>query len=64
MSDYLFVYGTLRKEMNHPMYRALSRSAEWVGEANLQGRLYDLGKYPGAVPSKRVSDIVIGEIYA
>lgn len=44
------------------MFQALSRVAEFVGEADVQGRLYHLGNYPGMVSTdegKRVR----GEVY-
>lgn len=42
MGDYIFVYGTLRREIDHPAHQLLSRGAEWIGEATFQGKLYDL----------------------
>lgn len=60
---YLFVYGTLRKELNHPIHRVLSMHAVEIGKGIFQGRLYDLGRYPGAVPSSDESERVTGEIY-
>src|SRR5919106_1266811 len=59
----LFVYGSLRRALNHPLYRLLERHASFVGAGIFQGRLYDLGRYPGAVPSKTNTDRVVGEIY-
>lgn len=63
MPDYLFVYGTLRKEAGHPMHRVLIRYATLVDEAVLQGRLYNLGSFPGVILSERPEDQVYGEIY-
>ena len=60
---YLFVYGTLRSEMNDPLHRLLERHAVLVGVGTFQGKLYDLGRYPGVVPSRTNTDRVIGEIY-
>jgi hypothetical protein len=40
MQDRLFVYGTLMRAFDHPMARLLSRSADFIGEARCQGRLY------------------------
>jgi gamma-glutamylcyclotransferase (GGCT)/AIG2-like uncharacterized protein YtfP len=60
---YLFVYGSLRKAMNHPLHFLLERYAGFVGSGVFQGRLYDLGRYPGAVPSKANTDRVVGEVY-
>jgi len=60
---YLFVYGTLRSQMNDPLHRLLETQAVLVGTGTFQGKLYDLGRYPGAVPSRGTTDQVIGEIY-
>src|SRR3954451_6118317 len=46
-SDLLFVYGTLMRGFDHPMAQLLSRSAEFIGEARCQGRLYLVKHYPG-----------------
>jgi pyruvate carboxylase len=61
--EYLFVYGTLRTQMNDPLHRLLEKHAILVGTGTFQGKLYDLGRYPGAVPSHGNADRVIGEIY-
>jgi pyruvate carboxylase len=60
---YLFVYGTLRSQMHDPLHRLLETQAILVGTGTFQGKLYDLGRYPGAVPSRGQTDHVIGEIY-
>jgi len=60
---YLFVYGTLRKDTKHTMHRVLTRYAIYVGKGTFQGRLYNLGRYPGAVSSKNKSDRVSGEVF-
>ena len=61
-SDLLFVYGTLRRAAAHPMH-GLLKPASFVDFGEFQGRLYDLGMYPGAVVSDDPADIVQGEIY-
>ncbi len=61
--EYLFVYGTLRSQMNDPLHRLLEKDAILVGTGTFQGKLYDLGRYPGVVPSRGKTDRVIGEIY-
>ncbi|MBE0510320.1 MAG: gamma-glutamylcyclotransferase [Gammaproteobacteria bacterium] len=53
----VFVYGTLLRGMCR--FPALSH-AEPMGPALAQGKLYDLGDYPGLRPG---SDVVVGEIY-
>jgi gamma-glutamylcyclotransferase (GGCT)/AIG2-like uncharacterized protein YtfP len=61
--ELLFVYGTLLKILNRPMHQVLASHANFVGPAGFQGKLYDLGNYPGAVPSKKASDKIRGEVY-
>ena len=62
-SDLLFVYGTLMRGFDHPMAQLLSRSADFIGEARCQGRLYLVKHYPGLVLSDDAADIVFGELY-
>jgi|SRR5581483_3219072 len=63
-SEYLFVYGTLRKDVGHAMAQIPARHARFVGEATFHGQLFDLGNYPGAIPSENAQDLVYGEVYA
>jgi gamma-glutamylcyclotransferase (GGCT)/AIG2-like uncharacterized protein YtfP len=62
-SDLLFVYGTLMRGFDHPMAQLLSRSADFIGEARCQGRLYRVKHYPGLVLSGDPTDAVFGELY-
>jgi gamma-glutamylcyclotransferase (GGCT)/AIG2-like uncharacterized protein YtfP len=62
-SDRLFVYGTLMRGFDHPMAQLLSRSAEFIGEARCQGRLYQVKHYPGLVLSDAADDVVFGEVF-
>jgi gamma-glutamylcyclotransferase (GGCT)/AIG2-like uncharacterized protein YtfP len=55
----IFVYGTLRK--GFPLHKYLSDKAKFIGAGSIRGLLYDLGKYPGALPSKEGE--VKGELY-
>jgi len=63
ISDRLFVYGTLMRGFDHPMAKLLSKSADFIGEARCQGRLYRVKHYPGLVLSEDLDDIVFGEVY-
>ena len=63
ISDLLFVYGTLMRGFNQPMAQLLSRSADFIGEARCQGRLYLVKQYPGLVLSGDTADVVFGELY-
>lgn len=62
-ADYLFVYGTLRRDSRHEMYRLLARNAAFVGDATFQGRLYLVDDFPGAVKSSSPEDSIHGEVY-
>jgi gamma-glutamylcyclotransferase (GGCT)/AIG2-like uncharacterized protein YtfP len=62
MHHYLFVYGTLMRDFDHPMAKLLSRSAEFIGTARCQGRLHLVKHYPGLVLSDDGSDVVFGEL--
>jgi gamma-glutamylcyclotransferase (GGCT)/AIG2-like uncharacterized protein YtfP len=62
-SDHLFVYGTLMRGFDHPMARLMSRSADFIGEARCQGRLYLIRHYPGLVLSDDPADVVFGELH-
>jgi gamma-glutamylcyclotransferase (GGCT)/AIG2-like uncharacterized protein YtfP len=59
---YLFVYGSLRK-FKHSQHHLLAQYATFSGKGTFRGKLYDLGRYPGAVSSPNNSDRVVGELY-
>lgn len=63
ISDRLFVYGTLMRGFEHPMAKLLSRSADFIGEAQCRGRLYRVKHYPGLLLSDEPGDVVFGELY-
>jgi gamma-glutamylcyclotransferase (GGCT)/AIG2-like uncharacterized protein YtfP len=63
MSNFLFVYGTLRRRSRHPMARRLEASARHVGAATIAGRLYDLGRFPGLKGPRSPDDWVQGDVY-
>lgn len=61
--EYLFVYGSLltgtpNRRLNRQMRRLLRHSRP----AMIQGRLYNLGHYPGAVASAAKTDRVYGRV--
>lgn len=62
-SCYLFVYGTLRRRNGklHPLLRGRAR---FLDQATIQGRLYDLGRYPAITDADRSGERVKGEVYA
>jgi gamma-glutamylcyclotransferase (GGCT)/AIG2-like uncharacterized protein YtfP len=59
----LFVYGTLRRASPHPMARRLAERARFVAAAQIAGRLYNLGRYPGLVDAAAPDDVVQGDVY-
>jgi gamma-glutamylcyclotransferase (GGCT)/AIG2-like uncharacterized protein YtfP len=63
MSPYLFVYGTLRRDAQHPMARYLNQQAQWIGPASYQGKLYKVADYPAVVASSNPADKVYGDVY-
>jgi gamma-glutamylcyclotransferase (GGCT)/AIG2-like uncharacterized protein YtfP len=63
MNPYLFVYGTLRYDSDHPMAKFLRRNAEFLGEGRFPGQVFDLGNYPGAVFSENATGEVNGHIF-
>lgn len=64
MSEYLFVYGTLRPEAAPPELQEIVGRWRKVGSATVLGQLYDLGEYPGAVLDANTSTRIIGEVFA
>lgn len=67
MPDFLFVYGTLRKELVGRTSRELTslmKSLIFVGRGAIPGQLYDLGDYPGAIVGEEFTTLIGGEIYA
>lgn len=62
-NDHLFVYGTLRKEINHPMADILQKYSQNSINGWFSGKLFDAGSFPAAVLADENSDRVHGEIY-
>lgn len=61
--DYIFVYGTLKRDANNPLAELLTRHAEFAGEAVYRGKLFKIDYYPGVIPSDDPNDSVPGELY-
>lgn len=59
--ELLFVYGTLQQHGG--AHHLLAGQVSLLGPARLQGRLYALNGYPGAVLSDRPGEQVQGELY-
>ena len=60
---YLFVYGTLRRGSGNRFARVLATQAQFISQARMHGRLYNLGDYPAAVPSDVFADWVRGDVF-
>lgn len=58
---HVFVYGTLRRGEANDINRR-HPAPRWVGEARIQGRMFDLGAYPGVLLGG--PQWVQGEVYA
>jgi len=63
VTHHLFVYGTLSPRHAPPEIAATVRRLRPVGAASVRGRLYDLGKYPGAILSKSSRSVIRGEVF-
>ena len=62
-SGFIFVYGTLRKHSANPMHNVLAQNCEYLSDAYMQGKLYEVRGYPGVIESANEKDKVIGEVY-
>src|SRR5688500_1310861 len=59
--EYLFVYGTLRKDYDLKLKNRIAKELKYVWKAKVGARLYDLGRYPGAV--KDNTSEIIGDVF-
>jgi pyruvate carboxylase len=61
-SNKLFVYGTLRRGFT--LHSLLHKSgARFAKKGRIRAKLFDLGEYPGVLPSRKRTDFVEGEVY-
>src|SRR5262245_62113829 len=58
----LFVYGSLRSGFRSSAYEYISRYFDFVSDAKVKGRLFDMGSYPAGLPSADGA-FIIGELY-
>ena len=58
---YLFVYGSLRSTAAPQAQKPLMSTLKLVGPATTTGKLYDLGRYPGAVFGGPAT--IVGEVF-
>ncbi|MEO0897347.1 MAG: gamma-glutamylcyclotransferase family protein [Bacteroidota bacterium] len=62
-SEYLFVYGSLLKQVNNMMSSYLSLKSSLIGEGMMKGRLFMIDFYPGAIYEEEGNHWVKGDIY-
>lgn len=60
MSNFIFVYGTLRKGQNAYSRFGLETSAKFIKTATIQGLMYSMGGYPGIKLLEGNSQFVLG----
>jgi gamma-glutamylcyclotransferase (GGCT)/AIG2-like uncharacterized protein YtfP len=64
MENFLFTYGTLRLNFEHPMAKALADASELYGLGYIKNaKLYRVDWYPALILSDDAEDIVIGDIF-
>ena len=63
MKNYLFVYGTLAKEIAPREIATAVKKLKDVSPGFVLGRLYDISEYPGAVLNGNPQDKIFGRIY-
>jgi len=61
--SYLFVYGSLKREFNHPLHKVLQKYASFIADGFVYGDLYEISWYPGIKLSKLKKSKVFGELY-
>ncbi|WP_300496725.1 gamma-glutamylcyclotransferase family protein [uncultured Methylophaga sp.] len=59
--DYLFVYGTLRK--NTERHDLLQRFCDYIDTGMLQAVMYQISYYPGVILTDDPQQQVVGEVY-
>ena len=63
MSKRLFVYGTLMKAAQHERHAFLALRGRFLSNGSIQGNLFFVTTYPGAILSSAAQDTVDGEVY-
>ncbi|WKJ88970.1 gamma-glutamylcyclotransferase family protein [Methylomonas montana] len=59
--QYLFVYGTLRRDQTSLINHPLLADCIYIGEARIGAELYEVDRYPAAIAAE--SGFVTGELY-
>jgi len=63
LSQYIFIYGTLRPGLAPDEIARAVEALKPVGEGSVRGVLYDLGDYPGARLDASSEQRIIGWVY-
>jgi gamma-glutamylcyclotransferase (GGCT)/AIG2-like uncharacterized protein YtfP len=63
MKEYLFVYGSLLNDIQSQMATFLKQEGQYLGEAYIKGKLFDLGRYPGLIYLPKGEKEVFGHLY-
>lgn len=64
-TDYLFVYGSLRRDAGTPQHQAMLAYARYHADGSIRARLSWVDGYPVADLEDTIcSDVICGEIYA
>lgn len=63
ITEYLFLYGTLLADVVPDEVVGALKALRRIGPAQVRGKLYDLGEYPGAILAPSSKTIVRGEIF-
>ncbi|MDT4292239.1 gamma-glutamylcyclotransferase family protein [Methylomonas sp. MO1] len=59
--QYLFVYGTLRRNRQNQIQHPFLADCDYIGDAFIHGELYEVDAYPGAIAGG--IKLVKGELY-
>jgi len=62
-TEYLFIYGTLQKNVGNSRFHLFAGYCSYFSKAYLQGKLFHVADYPGAIESNEIDDKVYGELY-
>lgn len=63
MTEYLFVYGTLKRGHQLKEGNNLLKGSNFIGFGKINGNLFNLGAYPGLIISKSDDSWVFGEVF-
>jgi gamma-glutamylcyclotransferase (GGCT)/AIG2-like uncharacterized protein YtfP len=59
--QYLFVYGTLRRDLHDKIQHPFLEACNYISDASIHGKLYEITAYPGAIAGG--TELIKGELY-